>query len=150
FKRHGLVARPLLYGLIMFRRALGTDPSLLHVQVRARPQSHVKAWAVAVAGGGLRFLLIDKGNRAAKVALRVAPDGPAAVQRLLAPSVSASRGVTLAGQSLNAQGRWIGHRVVSRLMPTADGYELTVPRYSAALVSVGGTLASASHERARP
>ena len=150
FKRGELVARPLLYGLVMFRRALGTDPSLVGVQIRARRQTHVKVWAVAVAGGGLHVLVIDKGGRAARVALRIAPDGPAAVQRLLSPSVAATAGVTLAGQSLDADGRWIGHRVVSQLLPSADGYELTVPRYSAALFSVGGTLASARHERARP
>ncbi|MGZ4222982.1 MAG: glycosyl hydrolase family 79 C-terminal domain-containing protein [Solirubrobacteraceae bacterium] len=150
FKRGRLVARPLLYGLVMFRRALGTDPSLVHVQLRAKRLLHVKVWAVAVAGGGLHVLVIDKGSRAARVALRFPPDGPATVQRLLSPSVAARSGVTLAGQSLNARGRWIGHRVVSQLVPNANGYELTVPRYSAALVSVGGTLASARHERARP
>lgn len=150
FKRGQLVARPLLYGLLMFRRALGTDSSLVGVQVRARRQMHVKVWAVKVTGGGLHVLVIDKGGRAARVALRIAPDGPAAVQRLLSPSVAATAGVTLAGQSLDADGRWVGHRVVSQLLPSADGYELTVPRYSAALVSVGGTLASARHERARP
>jgi hypothetical protein len=150
FKGGRLVARPLLYGLVMFRRALGTDPSLMHIQMRATQALHVKVWAVRVAGGGLHVLVIDKGSRPARVALRIPPDGPAAVQRLLSPSVDARSGVTLAGQSLNARGRWVGHRVISRLMPTADGYELTVPRYSAALVSVGGTLASARHERARP
>ena len=150
FKRGELFARPLLYGLVMFRRALGTDPSLVGVQVRARRQMHVKVWAVKDAGGGLHLLVIDKGGRAARVALRIAPAGPAAVQRLLSPSVAATSGVTLAGQSLDADGRWIGHRVVSRLLPSADGYVLTMPRYSAALVSVGGTLASARHERVRP
>ena len=150
FERGRLIARPLLYGLVMFRRALGTDPSLVHVQVRAERQMHVKVWAVRAAGGGLHVLVIDKGSRAAHVALRIAPDGPATVQRLLSPSVAATSGVTLAGQWLNAQGRWTGHRVVSQLMPSADGYELTVPRYSAALVGVGGTLASARDERARP
>jgi hypothetical protein len=134
----------------MFRRALGTDPTLLHVQVRARRQANVKAWAVAAAGGRLHVLVINKNSRAARVALRVPLGGPATVQRLLSPAVSARSGVTLAGQSLNARGRWTGHRVVSQLMPTADGYELTVPRYSAALVSMGGTLASARHGRARP
>jgi hypothetical protein len=150
FRRSGLVARPLLYGLTMFRRALGTDPSLVRLQVRAGRQSHVKVWAVRVAGGGLHVLVIDKGSRAARVALRIAPNGPVTVQRLLSPSVAASSGVTLAGQSLNSAGRWVGRRVVSKVMPTPDGYELTVPRYSEALVSMGGTLASARHERARP
>jgi hypothetical protein len=150
FDRAALVVRPLLYGLIMFRRALGIDPSLLNVQVGAAGRPHVKAWGVAVAGGGLHVLVLDKGSRAARVSLHIPPDGSATVQRLLAPSVSAHSGVTLAGQSLNARGRWIGRRVVSPLRPTARGYEVTVPGYSAALVSVGGTLASAPHERPRP
>ena len=150
FDRRGLVPRPLLYGLILFSRTLGTDPRVLPVQVRTRPQAHVKVWAIAVAGGGVRVLVIDKGSRAARIALRIAPHGPATVQRLLSPAVGAHSGVTLAGQSLNSQGRWVGHRVVSSLMPSRDGYELRVPGYSAALVSTGGTLASASHERPRP
>ena len=43
-----------------------------------------------------------QGRPRARVALRIAPDGPAAVQRLLSPSVAATAGVTLAGQSLDA------------------------------------------------
>lgn len=143
FDRRGLVPRPLLYGMIMFARTLGTDPRLLPVDVRNRRRLHVKVWAVAVAGGGLHLLVLDKGSRAARVVLRIPPNGPAAVQRLLSPSVASHSGVKLAGQSLDARGGWIGHRVISRLVPSADGYELAVPGYSAALVSVGGTLASA-------
>jgi hypothetical protein len=143
FDRRGLVPRPLLYGMVMFARTLGTGARLLPVEVRNRRRLHVKVWAVAVAGGGLHLLVIDKGERAARVTLRVPPNGPASVQRLLSPSVASHAGVRLAGQSLDARGRWIGRRVVSRLVPSADGYKLTVPGYSAALVSVSGTLASA-------
>ncbi|MGZ4305605.1 MAG: glycosyl hydrolase family 79 C-terminal domain-containing protein [Solirubrobacteraceae bacterium] len=144
FDRRGLVPRPLLYGMIMFARTLGTDPRLVPVVVRNRRRLHVKVWAVALVGGGLHLLVIDKGRRAARVTLRIPPSGPAAVQRLLSPSVASPSGVKLAGQSLDSRGRWIGHRVVSRLVPSGDGYKLTVPGYSAALVSVSGTLASAS------
>jgi hypothetical protein len=144
FDRRGLVPRPLLYGMVMFARTLGSDPRLLPVDVRNRRRLHVKVWAVAVAGGGLHLLVIDKGRRAARVTLRIPPNGTASVQRLLSPSVASHSGVKLAGQSLNSRGRWVGHRVVSRLVPSANGYKLTVPGYSAALVSVSGTLASAS------
>jgi hypothetical protein len=143
FNRRGLVPRPLLYGMVMFARTLGPDPRLLPVAVHNRRRLHVKVWAVRIAGGGLHLLVIDKGKRAARVTLRIPPNGPAAVQRLLSPSVASHSGVKLAGQSLNPKGRWIGHRVVSRLVPSADGYKLTVPGYSAALVSVSGTLGSA-------
>lgn len=150
FNRSGLVARPLLYGLELFRRALGAEPRLLIVDVRAGRQLHVKVWAVAGMGGRLHVLIINKGSRSARVELRIPPNGPAAVQRLLSPSVASHSGVTLAGQSLDARGRWVGRRVVSELARTADGYELRVPGYSAALVSVDGTLASARHGRSRP
>jgi hypothetical protein len=150
FDRSRLVVRPLLYGLIMFGRTLGNDPRLLNVRVRPAGHPHMKVWAVAPAGGGLHVLVLDKGSRPARVSLHIPSGGSATVQRLLSPSVSAHSGITLAGQSLNARGRWIGRRVGSSLTPTAHGYELSVPAYSAALVSAGGTLASAQHERARP
>ena len=57
------------------------------------------------------MLLIDKGSRGARVALHLPATAPSAtVQRLLAPSVSATSGVTLAGQRLASDGTWVGPR----------------------------------------
>jgi hypothetical protein len=136
FRRQGLVPRPLLYGLIVFRRTLGADAQLAPVRLSAtRP--HVKVWAVRVAGGRLHVLIVDKGSRPATVDLRVPAVGPAIVQRLLAPSASATSGVTLDGQWLGRDGRWKGRRDTRSIAPTGSGYTLTVGRYSAALVSMG-------------
>jgi hypothetical protein len=101
----------------------------------------VKVWAVQVAGGRLHVLVINKGGHAATVALRVAQSGPATVERLLAPSAGSTSGVTLGGQWLGADGRWHGRQTHIALEPVDGRYEFTIPRFSAALVGVGGTLA---------
>ncbi len=137
FSRHGLVPRPLLYGVIMFRRALGAGADLVPVRLSGTRSPHLKVWAVRVAGGRLHVLVIDKGSRPATVELRVPPAGPASVQRLRAPSASATSRVTLDGQWLGRDGRWRGRRATRTIAPTASGYTLTVGRYSAALVSIG-------------
>ncbi len=132
----GLTAHPLLYGLILFSRTLGIDPQLLPLRLRARASQHLKAWAVRVRGDVLHVLLIDKGSRPVTVALHLPARAPASVQRLLAPSVASSSGVTLGGQELSTSGRWEGSVATESLRPGVHGYELTLPRYSAALVSV--------------
>ncbi len=132
----GLTARPLLYGLILFTRTLGPRARLLGVRVQARHGVRLKAWAVRLGDGLLHVLLIDEGLKAADVHLRLPAQGPARVERLLAPSVSSSTGVTLAGQSLGAGGAWHGRLVVSTAVPEPGGYRVTLRPMSAALISV--------------
>jgi len=132
----GLVARPLLYGLILFARTLGPDARLLNVRASAAPSLHLKVWAVQLAGGVLHVLLIDKSRSAASVDLQLPSTGTATVQRLLGPSVRSRSGVTLGGRRLGLDGRWQGRPADERLTPGPHGYQLTMPRFSAALVSV--------------
>jgi hypothetical protein len=134
FGRRGLSARPLVYGLLLFAHTLGPEARLIAVGAHAPRASHLVVWAVRT-GGSWHVLLIDKGSRRDRVTLALPGLGPAAVQRLLAPSPRAQSGVTLGGQWLDRRGRWQGrasHEVVSR---SRRGYVLTLPRYSAALVS---------------
>jgi hypothetical protein len=135
-RRRGLVAHPLLYGMIMFNRMLGSDPRLVSLRLRAHRGLHLKAWAVRSGRHTLRVLLINKGHRSAGVGLTLPAQGSATVQRLLAPSVRARRGVTLAGQHLGANGEWQGPLAVAAISRQRNGYALSVPRYSAALVTV--------------
>ncbi|MGI9183927.1 MAG: hypothetical protein ACR2GZ_03025 [Solirubrobacteraceae bacterium] len=132
--QRGLSARPLLYGLLTFARTLGPGSRLVSLAGLAPRPSHLSVWAVRT-GGRLHVLLIDKGARRIRVTLKLPTTGPATVQRLLAPSPRAQSGVTLGGRWLDRRGRWhgrAGRELVSRL---GRGYVLTVPRYSAALVS---------------
>lgn len=134
--RHGLYARPLLYGLLMFDRMFGPHTQLVHLQLRATPSLHLKAWATRVRGGILHVLLIDKGDRSINVDLHLPATGSATVQRLLAPSASARSGETLDGQTIGPEGNWIGTRRTELIARSATGYHLIVPRQSEALVGV--------------
>jgi hypothetical protein len=126
----------LLYGLILFARTLGPDAQLVGVHVGANRPEHLKVWAVRVGGDRLRVLLINKGSHPVSLALQLPAMGPATVQRLLAPSVTAPSGVTLDGQQLGVEGNWRGRAANETIAPGACGYELTIGRTSAALVEV--------------
>ncbi|MGI8713215.1 MAG: hypothetical protein ACR2NR_08545, partial [Solirubrobacteraceae bacterium] len=54
----GLVARPLLYGLVLFARTLGARAALAADRLRAASDLHLAAWGVAVRGHHLHVLLI--------------------------------------------------------------------------------------------
>ena len=138
FVIHGdrLEARPLLYGLALFARTLGPRARLVPLQLHGPQGLNLKAWAVRLAGGWLHVLIIDKDAHPALVDLRLPGTGPATIERLLAPSVNARCGVTLDGQSLVADGRWRGRRATETIAAHADAYTLTIPAYSAAMVSV--------------
>jgi hypothetical protein len=135
--RRGLLARPLLYGMILFARALGPDARLVPVRLSSsRGSLHLKVWAARVRPNLWHVLLISKGAQGARVDLRLPASGPATVQRLQAPAVTARAGMTLAGQQLDRVGAWRGRFVTQTLAPVRGGYSLTVPRFSAALVTV--------------
>ena len=60
----GLVARPRLYGLILFTRTSEPDPVMVGLRVHTPPSVDLKAWAVRVRGGVLHVLLINKSKHA--------------------------------------------------------------------------------------
>jgi len=132
----GLQARPLLYGLILFARALGPRAQLVTVRAHAPRAVNLGAWAVRVGRDTLHVVLLDKGRRAARVSLRLPAQGAAAVQRLLAPSARSETGVTLGGRELAADGRWEGLPVRQTLMARRGAYVIDMPSMSAALLSV--------------
>lgn len=136
-RRSGLEVRPLLYGLILFARAMGPGARLVHLNLHfSHEKAHLKAWAVRLAGGAMHVLLINKGSRQLTVDLRLPPDGVGTVDRLLAASAAATSGVTLGGQHLGADGTWHGSNTDESILPGPSGYQLAVPRFSAALLSL--------------
>lgn len=133
---HGLTARPLLYGLVLFARTLGPQAQLVHLRLHARRWLHLKVWAVRVSGDVLHVLVINKSDHAAGVDLRLPATRPATVERLLAASARSRAGVTLGGQQLAHDGRWHGQLVSQTLTRGARGYELKIRGVSAALLTV--------------
>ena len=136
FERHGMLARPLLYGLILFARTLGPDARLITAPLKSASRLHMKAWVVEIGKDTLHVLLLDKGPRSVRVSLNLPASDPATVVRLLASSPEAHSGVTLGGQQLDQNGNWTGKPVRQIVIPTAHRYTVTLPRYSAALLSV--------------
>jgi Glycosyl hydrolase family 79 C-terminal beta domain len=131
----GLQARPLFYGLILFARALGPRARLLTVRARAPRAVNLAAWAVRVGRDTLHVVLIDKGRRSARVALRLPAEGAVHVQRLLAPSVRSPTGVTFGGRQIGTNGRWQGLPARQTLSRRGGTYVLVVRSMSAALLS---------------
>jgi hypothetical protein len=136
FTRRGLRSRPLLYGMILFKRMLGPRARLVSLLVRGRGARHLKVWAVREGPNTLNVLVINKGDRSATVSLHLPATGPAAVQRLLAPSAAARAHVTLDGQRLDDRVQWRGRARTEAIAPSAGVYSLRVRRQSAAMVTV--------------
>jgi hypothetical protein len=132
----GLQARPLLYGLILFARALGPRAQLVTVRSRAPGAVNLGAWAVRVGRDTLHVVLIDKGRRSARVSLRLPAQGGAGVERLVAPGARSQTGVTLGGRELGADGRWQGLPAHDTLIGHGGTYVIDVRGMSAALLSV--------------
>lgn len=132
----GLLARPLLYGMLLFDRTLGPEAQLVRVHVSAHHARHLDVYAVRVAHDVLHVLAIQEGASAVHLDLGLPATSQATVQRLLAPSVSARYGVTLDGQWLGRDARWHGRASDETIRPDDHAYGLTLPRYSAALVTV--------------
>jgi hypothetical protein len=135
-RKFGLLARPLLYGMLLFDRTLGPDAQLVRVHLAAHRVRHFDVYAVRVAHDVLHVLAIDKSGNTVRLDLALPSTDDATVQRLLAPSVSARYGVTLDGQWLGRDARWHGRASQEIVKPGQYGYQLTVPRYSAALMTV--------------
>jgi hypothetical protein len=134
-KPASIVAMPELYGLAMFAQMTRPDARLLDTKLSAPAALHLKAWAVRF-HGAMRVLLIDKGPLAANVALDLGMSGHAFLKRLLAPDVASATGVTFGGQSIGPDARWHGVRDAPPVPGHAGQYDVSVPGYSAALLSV--------------
>jgi hypothetical protein len=133
--RHGLVAHPLFYGLLVFARMLGPGAQLIPLHLAAPAALHLKAWAVRLSSGAIHVLLLNKGGRSVHVRLELPFQGAANLQRLTAPKVSSTGSVTLGNQHLTSGATWTGTPRTDAVAPTGNGYVISVPRYSAALVT---------------
>ena len=128
----GFTARPLFYGLALFSRAASPGGQLLPIRITS--PSGISGWAVQVSTGALHVVLLNKGATDANVRLAFPDTSSVTVQRLLAPSVAATSGVTLAGQQLAPDGQLVGPFVSETLSPRDGVYTVAVPAGSAALV----------------
>jgi hypothetical protein len=145
--------RPEYYGLLMFAQAAPPGSKLLQIdQVRT---GQTRAWATIAPDGTIRVVLInDSLTEPSSVLVSAARDGAATLERLVAPSASATSGITLGGQSFGAQtttGALAGPSSTVAVVPSSSTgtnsyYTVAVPAASAAML----TIAPPPHASARP
>jgi hypothetical protein len=133
------VVRPEYYGLLMFAEATPRGSRLL--SLTGTISSVVKSWATLAPNGVTRVVLINKDTAHAHTA-RVRPSGAvrsAILERLEAPSVRATSGVTLAGQSFGlttSTGQLSGTRRTPVVHAAGGVYSVRLPPASAAMLTL--------------
>jgi hypothetical protein len=131
------VVHPLYDGALMFARAAPPGSRLLRIATGTQEQ--IRAWATLGSDRQVRVLLINDSLNAGTRAVIHAPFGygssPAPLQRLLAPSVSATSGVTLGGQQFGTTSTGVLAPPVAQTVAAASGsYTVSLPAGSAALL----------------
>ena len=131
------VAEPDYYGLAMFAQAAPAGSRLL--EVSATRNATLKVWATRAPDGAINVVVINEGTRVRVIALRapIGARGAGALERLQAPSLAATRRVTLAGQTFGAAtGLPVGRPRIAALTPRAGRYVFRVPAASAAMLTL--------------
>jgi hypothetical protein len=129
--------QPEYYGLLFF--ALAAPPHSQPLAVSGQATADLSTWATAGPDGQTRVVLInDSPDTSRIVSIEAsAPLAMASVLRLQAPSLTATDGITLGGQSFDpntGSGRLSGSSRTGMLAPLDGRYLVNVPAGSAALV----------------
>ena len=131
---------PEYYGLLMFAQAFPTGAQLLPVSAPAGP---TKVWATQGPDGTVRVTAINQDTTAEHdVAVQI-PGATAtgSLEALQAPSIAATDGVSLGGQTFGAETTTgtLPAPATTPVAPSASTYTMTVPAGSAAMLTIAGT-----------
>jgi hypothetical protein len=127
---------PEYYGLLMFAQA--APPGSRLISTTTTNAQGVTVWATRGRRGRTRVALINESLNRRTIALSAASGRPAALERLRAPSLTSTSGVTIGGQSFGRRtttGRLVGRSRVAELTASQGRYVFTLPAESAALVT---------------
>jgi hypothetical protein len=132
------VVNPEYYGLLLFAQA--APPGSRLVPVIFAPGGPVKLWATVAPDKTIRVVAINESSSTRSIVLRPPSGaaGPATVELMQAPSLDATTGVTLGGQSFGAStttGVLPGPPATTPLSPVSGEYSLTLPPASAAMLT---------------
>ncbi len=129
---------PLYYGMLLFNQATANSARLLPINTNT--QGNIKVWATLDAQQVVRVVLLNKdtvlGGKARIQLSSLRTIG--ALTRLRAPTVDATGGVTLAGQTFDGtvDGLPIGPYTSEQVMPQNGSYSLDLPPASAAMLTL--------------
>lgn len=129
--------KPMYYGLLMFAQAFPPGARLLGVDA---PTGPVKVWATQAPDGQLHVVVINKDPLTPAV-LRIQLPGtqsPAVSELLTAPSVQATSGVSLGGESFGTStstGVLAGNPHPTQVDPSLGYYTVSLPAGSALMLT---------------
>ncbi len=131
---------PEYYGLMLFAQAFPPGARLLPVTAPAGP---VKAWGTVGPDGTVRVTCINQDATAEHDVAVTLPGAtnPGSVETLAAPSLAATTGVTLGGQSFGdetATGTLPGPPATTPVAPAAGVYTVPVAPGSASMLTISG------------
>jgi hypothetical protein len=137
-------AGPEYYGMLLFARAVAGRARLLldtTLGARARHGAPVHVWATKDSRGQVRVVVVNKSLSRAGDAVITVPRGarPARLERLSAPSLDATTGISLGGLSVpdgTTDGRLTGTAVHTTVVPRRHAYRFAMPAASAALLTI--------------
>lgn len=125
------------YGMMMFARAAPGGSRLLKV---GGSVPGVGMWATRGRDGHIHVVVTNRNSTARNLGVRIpAAHGPGVLERLQAPRLGATSGVTLGGQSFGAAtttGLLSGDSTDSSVKPSGDDYVITLPGTSAAMLTI--------------
>ena len=129
---------PEYYGMLMFAQAAPPGSRLLPVS--GVPDGPLKVWATLAPDGTIRVVLINEDSSSAQSVLLNAPgnSSSATVEQLTAPSIGATDGVSLGGQSFGDEtdtGALAGPATTT-ISSLLGLYTLTVPAASATMLTL--------------
>ena len=127
---------PEYYGLLMFAQA--TPPGSRLIPTATTNSQGVTVWATRGGKGRTRVVLVNESPDRRTISLNAAGDRPATLERLRAPGLTSTAGVTLGGQSFGTRtktGRLGGRLSLAKLAPRQGRYVFMLPAQSAALLA---------------
>jgi Glycosyl hydrolase family 79 C-terminal beta domain len=129
---------PLYYGMLLFNQATANSARLLPINTDTL--GNIKVWATLDAQQVVRVVLLNKDTALggkARIQLSI-PRTSGVLTRLLAPTVNATQGVTLAGQTFDdtVDGLPLGLYTSEQVVPQNGSYSLDLPPASAALLTL--------------
>jgi hypothetical protein len=125
------VVHPLYYAMLAFKEAGRGRVLPTHVKCAANVTAH----ATLGADGKIRVLLTNKDLTKSVVARLATGRTQGSVTRLLAPTADAKTGITFAGNSAGADGKWVA-KTIEIVNGTGADIAVTLPAGSAAVVTV--------------
>jgi Glycosyl hydrolase family 79 C-terminal beta domain len=133
--------RPVYYGLQLFAQAAPAGARLLSV-ARGGADSGLSVWGTRAPDHQVRVVLINKSQTRGKTVTLRLPTGVgsnATVERMLAPSAHATRGVTIGARTygVTTQTGQLRTPQVAPAHVTGGRVTVSLPRASAALVTTG-------------